>query len=99
MKEEVKKVYLKVIVNLFNKILNKLMNNLPKEINQIINEYLLADCQECHRKVLNFKKNITTVYNVYFDDDFPFPRIHKSYDYLCLDCIEKLQKERIVVYD
>ena len=72
--------------------------NLPKELILKIKEYLIAKCNECNNNfpVYDLEYDITTIYyKAIFDDDFPFPRIHKTYKFLCKKCIIDL-KEKLI---
>lgn len=71
---------------------------LPSEINNLIKEYIYVNCEECNIKFNVDKKNcnITMIYsNEIFNDDFPFPRIYKSFKYICNNCIQKLKAQNI----
>lgn len=74
------------------------MDNLPKDIVKLIKSYVFANCERCIN-LFNVKYsnvNITTVYaKEFFNDDFPFPRIFKSYKYICNKCIDELKGEDI----
>lgn len=74
------------------------MDNLPKDIVKLIKSYVFANCERC-KNLFNVKYNnvnITTVYaKEFFNDDFPFPRIFKSYKYICNKCIDELKGEDI----
>lgn len=74
------------------------MDNLPSDIIQLIKSYVFANCERCIN-LFNVKYsnvNITTVYaKEFFNDDFPFPRIFKSYKYICNKCIDELKGEDI----
>lgn len=74
------------------------MNSLPKEIVLNIKEYLITKCYECNNNfyVHSLEHDITTIYyKAIFDDDFPFPRIHKTYKYICQKCIKDLNEKLI----
>tara|TARA_B100000927_G_C16280804_1_gene395445 strand:- start:346 stop:597 length:252 start_codon:yes stop_codon:yes gene_type:complete len=73
-------------------------SNLPNEIKLHIINYILVKCDECknERKYDEIKRDVTTIYyKAIFDDDFPFPRFYKSYNFLCINCINNLKKEYI----
>ena len=74
------------------------MDNFPKEIVKHIFEFYYVKCQECN-KIIEFdkiQKNVTTIYyRAIFEDDYPFPRIYKHFDYICLQCVEDLKEEYI----
>jgi len=72
--------------------------SLPDELKRKIVKYILINCDECNKEVLynNVLTNVTTTYyKSIFDDNFPFPRIYKCYNYICFDCINKLKEQYI----
>ena len=74
------------------------MNNLPKEIILNIKKYLFSMCEECNKEYYSndLECNVTTIYyKAIFDDDFPFPRIYKTYKYICKNCIIDLNEKLI----
>jgi hypothetical protein len=74
------------------------MENISNDLIRYIKSYLYAPCGECNKEYLTneLDHNVTTVYyRAYFDDDFPFPRIYKSYKYLCKKCIKELNEKLI----
>ena len=75
------------------------MNELPDDIIFNIKDFLFEMCLECNNKcyIDNLRKNITTTYyKDIFNDDFPFPRIHKTYKFICNRCISNLKKQLII---
>jgi len=71
---------------------------LPDEVIRHIQKYLYKKCGECKNNVIADlgQQNVTTqYYRDIFNDDFPFPRIHKTYDFICNHCIEQLKKDFI----
>lgn len=74
------------------------MIRLPNEIIQHVFKFYYTKCQECN-KMIEFdkiKKNVTTIYyKAMFEDDYPFPRIHNHFDYICIKCIDDLKEEYI----
>jgi hypothetical protein len=74
------------------------MNNLSNDLIIYIKKFLFTKCDECmkERCITEMESNITTIYyKAIFDDDFPFPRIYKSYKYLCNNCIKELNEKLI----
>ena len=75
------------------------MEKLPLELVIYIKKFVFIKCCECKNEIIdnNILKNVTTTYykNI-FDDDYPFPRIHKTYKYLCNKCVLDLKKEKII---
>jgi hypothetical protein len=74
------------------------LNPLPDEIIRHIQKYLYKKCGECKNNVIADlgQLDITTIYyRAIFDDNFPFPRIHKTYDFICNQCIKQLKNEYI----
>lgn len=74
------------------------MVGLPNEIINYIFDFYYTKCQECHKKISfdKIQKNVTTIYyRAIFDDDYPFPRIYKHFDYVCLNCLEEFREEYI----
>lgn len=74
--------------------------SLPDELKSKILKYIFINCDECNNNVLYNKDKVftdvtTTYYRSLFDDNFPFPRIHKCYKYICVDCINKLKQQYI----
>tara|TARA_B100000886_G_scaffold71038_2_gene45198 strand:+ start:17010 stop:17252 length:243 start_codon:yes stop_codon:yes gene_type:complete len=72
--------------------------NLPQELILSIRDFLFVECEECNKiYTLNeVEKDITmTYYKAIFDDDYPFPRIYKSFKYLCKKCIIDF-KEKLI---
>ncbi len=66
---------------------------LPDEIIRHIKKYLYKKCGECKNNVIAVlgQFNVTTqYYRAIFNDDYPFPRIHKTYDFICNHCITQL---------
>ena len=66
---------------------------LPDEIIRHIKKYLYKKCGECNNNVIAIlgQFNVTMqYYRAIFNDDFPFPRIHKTYDFICNNCITQL---------
>ena len=73
-------------------------SNLPNEIKLYIINFLLIKCDECKNEIKydKIKRNVTTIYyRAIFEDDFPFPRFHKTYNFICIDCINNLKEEYI----
>tara|TARA_B100001093_G_C26066531_1_gene692723 strand:+ start:36 stop:275 length:240 start_codon:yes stop_codon:yes gene_type:complete len=74
------------------------MNTLSNDLIIYIKGFLFTKCGECmkERYVNEMEYNVTTIYyKAIFDDDFPFPRIYKSYKYLCNNCINELNEKLI----
>ena len=74
------------------------IENLPKELVLNIKEYLFVKCDECNKEnIINeLDYDVTTIYyNNVFNDDFPFPRIYKSFDYVCKKCLKDLNEKLI----
>jgi len=70
----------------------------PREIVWVIKSYIYVNCGECKKECIENEgiKDVTTIYyRAIFNDDFPFPRIYKSYKFICNDCLIKLKKEFI----
>lgn len=70
-----------------------MLKNLPIDIINQIKLFLYVKCDECKKEILFNEKfhKITTIYYKYmFDDEFPFPRIHKFYENICEKCIDIL---------
>jgi len=77
------------------------MNNLPNELIINIKRFLFMNCGECMKEqcINDMESNVTTIYyKAIFDDDFPFPRIYKSYKYLCNNCINELNEKLIAPF-
>jgi hypothetical protein len=75
-----------------------MLDYLPIDIKRHIKSYLFFKCDECENEFVEQegKKNATTIYyRAIFDDDFPFPRIYKSYKFICIHCIDNLKKDYI----
>lgn len=76
------------------------MDNLPKDIVKLIKSYVFTNCERCKNLFnVNYGNlNITTVYaREFFNDDYPFPRIFKTYKYICNKCIDNLKDENIKI--
>lgn len=74
------------------------MNNLSNDLILYIKEFLYTKCGECMKDICinEMDRNVTTIYyKAIFDDDFPFPRIYKSYKFLCKNCIKELNEKLI----
>ena len=75
-----------------------MIENLPEELILNIRNFLFIKCEECNNiyTLDEIEKDVTlTYYKNIFDDDFPFPRIYKSYKYLCKKCIIDF-KEKLI---
>jgi hypothetical protein len=75
-----------------------MLSKLPKDIIHHIQNYLFEKCNECNKEYIAHEMDydVTTIYyKAMFDDDFPFPRIYKSYKYLCKKCIKELNEKLI----
>jgi len=69
------------------------LTTLPDEIIRHIQKYLYKKCGECKNNVITAlgQFDVTTqYYRAIFNDDYPFPRIHKTYDFICNNCITQL---------
>ena len=74
------------------------MNHLSNDLLRYIKSYLFTNCGECNKEHIahDMDHDVTTIYyKAIFDDDFPFPRIYKSYKYLCKNCIRELNEKLI----
>lgn len=74
------------------------MEILSKDVLLYIKSYLFTKCGECNIEHIadEMDHDVTTIYyKAIFDDDFPFPRIYKSYKYLCKNCIKELNEKLI----
>ena len=74
------------------------MDNLSYDLINYIKGYLFTNCGECMKEkcINDMDYDVTTIYyKAIFDDDFPFPRIYKSYKYLCKSCINELNEKLI----
>ena len=70
----------------------------PREIVRLIKSYIYVNCGECKLECIYSEglTDITTIYyRAIFNDDFPFPRIYKSYKFICNKCLDNLKKEYI----
>ena len=66
---------------------------LPLDIIFEIRSFLFKKCAYCDKEkyVDTMLKNVTTYYYCsLFDDDYPFPRIHGFFKYLCHPCKNRL---------
>jgi hypothetical protein len=75
-----------------------MLNRFPFEIKHYIKSFIFIKCDECCLEFVEQegKKDATTIYyRAIFDDNFPFPRIYKSYRFICCGCIDKLKQEFI----
>lgn len=75
-----------------------MLDRFPFEIKDCIKSFLFIKCDECKLEFVEQegKKHATTIYyRAIFDDDFPFPRIYKTYRFICNDCIDHLKKDYI----
>ena len=74
------------------------IENLPEELVLNIKEYLFIKCDECNKEntINEVDYDVTTIYyNNVFNDDFPFPRIYKSFNYVCKKCLKDLNEKLI----
>ena len=74
------------------------IEKLPEELVLNIKEYLFVKCDECNKEniIHDVECNVTTTYyNNVFNDDFPFPRLYKSFDYVCKKCLKDLNEKLI----
>ena len=75
-----------------------MLKNCPIEIVRLIKSYIYVNCGECGKECISSDglTNTTTIYyRAIFDDNFPFPRIYKSYSFICYKCLDKLKDEYI----
>lgn len=71
---------------------------IPDDVVFQIKSFVFVKCDECKKEKTPKEtlQNITTTYyRSIFDDDFPFPRIYKTYKYICKNCIKNLKKNNI----